>query len=81
MVSEERTLIKVTVYTFGGISDMTCSLLGMETVSSLEGSPMTPCPLFSNFSTYEGREKRALVNRPQTSQTFYCCTLPASHDC
>lgn len=56
---KERTLIKVTVYTFGGISDMTCSLPWDETVS--RGSPMTPAHFFSNFFNLWGEGGNGLL--------------------
>ena len=54
---KEWTFIKVTVYTFGGISDMTFSLPWDGDCQFPRGSPMTPAQFSAIFSTYEGREE------------------------
>ena len=54
---KEWTCIKVTVYTFGGISDKTFSLPWDGDCHFPRGSPITPAHFSAIFSACEGREE------------------------
>lgn len=68
---------KNAVYTFGGISDMTCSLPWDGNCQFPRGSPMTPAHFSAIFFNLWGREETGSCKQTSDfSDILLYCTLP-----